>query len=177
MYKVTTKGWGWPIVIIHWATAICVFGLFGLDYWMVDLSYYHKWYNSAPYWYKSIGILVAIVTVVRLLVVRIKKRPAKYGNKVEKTVSTLTHGFIYLLLFSIFASGYLISTADGRSIEVFTWFSLPSAGELFSQQSDIAGELHEIFAWSLLVVVVLHALGALKHHFIDKDQTLKQMFK
>jgi cytochrome b561 len=31
-------------------------------------------------------------------------------------------------------------------------------------------------AWTAAVVIGLHVAGALKHHFIDKDDTLRKMF-
>lgn len=82
---------------------------------------------------------------------------------------------MYLLLVTIFVSGYLISTSDGRGIEVFNWFTVPGAGELFPGQSDIAGEIHFYAAWAVILIAGLHAIAALKHHFIDKDNTLRKM--
>jgi len=72
-------------------------------------------------------------------------------------------------------SGYLISTADGRAIEVFNLISLPSLGELFTDQEDLSGIVHKYLAYALMVTVILHALAALKHHFIDRDNTLLRM--
>ena len=72
-------------------------------------------------------------------------------------------------------TGYLISTADGRALEVFNWFSIPATISGIEHQEDIAGDIHEILAFSLIAIVVLHAAGAIKHHVIDKDNTLKRM--
>ena len=41
---------------------------------------------------------------------------------------------------------------------------------------DVSGELHEVLAFTLAGLVLLHAGAALKHHFIDRDQTLLRMF-
>ena len=82
---------------------------------------------------------------------------------------------MYLLIFVIFSSGYLISTEDGRGIDVFTWFTVPSLGALFENQADIAGNIHFYAAWSLVIIASIHALAALKHHFINKDNTLRKM--
>ena len=83
--------------------------------------------------------------------------------------------FLYLAIFIIIASGYFISTADGRAINVFQWIQLPSFGELFSNQEDISGTVHTYVAYSVVFAAVLHAAAALKHHFIDKDKTLMRM--
>ncbi len=76
----------------------------------------------------------------------------------------------------VMISGDLISTADNRAIEVFNWFSIPALAELFNKQADIAGLIHQYAAYLLIFLSVLHGAGAIKHHFIDKDHTLKRMF-
>ena len=73
-------------------------------------------------------------------------------------------------------SGYLISTADGRPIAVFDWFEVPALITSIPDQADVAGLIHEYLAWALLIFSAVHALAALKHHFIDRDPTLKRMF-
>lgn len=82
---------------------------------------------------------------------------------------------LYLILFAIIISGYLISTADGQPISVFDWFSVPAVFTGEGEQADLAGDVHLYLAWAVVVLSLLHATGALKHHFIDKDITLKRM--
>jgi cytochrome b561 len=74
-------------------------------------------------------------------------------------------------------SGYLISTADGKAIDVFEVISIPALPFAFDNQEDIAGDLHEICAWLLVVIVSLHAFAALKHHIVDRDKTLLRIIK
>ncbi|KXF83300.1 cytochrome b [Enterovibrio coralii] len=161
--------------VIHWLTAFTVIGMFAVGLWMVDLTYYSSWYKTAPHWHKSVGILIAALTIFRLVWKIVKGSPEITGSTFEKKAAHAAHHTIYLLLFVIFASGYLISTSDGRPIEVFDWFSVPALGELFPDQSDIAGLVHYYAAYALIVLASLHALAALKHHFIDKDNTLRKM--
>ena len=87
----------------------------------------------------------------------------------------ITHVFLYLLIFSLFVSGYLISTADDRGIDVFNWFSLGSLGRFFADQEDFSGMVHEYVAYVLIALASVHGLAALKHHFIDNDNTLVRM--
>ena len=131
----------------------------------------------APYCHKSIGILLFLAVGIRLLWRLATPTPAALSSHtlLEKRVSRITHVALYFLTILIMLSGYLISTADGRPIAVFTWFNVPALGELFPQQTDIAGAFHQYLAYALIGLTVLHALGALKHHFIDKDTTLKRM--
>jgi cytochrome b561 len=79
------------------------------------------------------------------------------------------------LMLALMIAGYLISTADGRPIDVFNLFSVPATLHGLADQEDIAGEIHEILAWALVLLAGVHALAALKHHFINRDSTLLKM--
>ncbi|WP_416308062.1 cytochrome b [Neptunicella sp. SCSIO 80796] len=171
------SSFGWVSIIIHWISALAVIGLFALGWWMVDLTYYSEWYQTAPLWHVSIGILLAAVTVVRLIWRFSQPVPINEGANWEKVAAQLAHGLLYLLLFLLFVTGYLIPTADGRGIEVFDWFALPSMGELFEHQETISGDIHRWAAYIIIGLSLFHGLAAFKHHLIDKDSTLRRMLK
>ncbi|WP_427981494.1 cytochrome b [Agarivorans sp.] len=175
----TEHGYGWLTIVLHWLVALSVFGLFGLGLFMVDLNYYSSWYQTAPNIHKSVGILLFFTMLFRLFWRAINPNTASPANHKnwEKTGAKLGHFLLYVVLFSLMISGYLISTADGRAISVFGWFDVPASITQIQQQEEIAGDIHEVLAWSLMVLVAGHALAALKHHFIDKDSTLVRMLK
>ncbi|GAA5443351.1 cytochrome b561 homolog 2 [Microbulbifer sp. NBRC 101763] len=169
--------YGWAAIALHWLMAPAIIGLFALGWWMRQLSYYDPWYQQAPNIHKSIGVLLLLLLVLRLFWRLINVTPQAEPNtpRWQTLVAKGAHQLIYLLLFAIMFSGYLISTADGRAIEVFGWFSLPATIQSIPNQEDMAGSVHEVLAWSLIILVAIHALAALKHHFIDHDSTLLKM--
>lgn len=177
-WKNTEARYGLPAVLIHWLTALTVFGLFGLGLWMRGLDYYHNWYQSAPDLHKSVGVVLFVLTLARLswMLWNPKPPPPAGSPAWERWAAKGVHWLLYALLFMVMISGYLISTADGRGIAVFGWFEIPALPWAVENQEDIAGEVHEILAFSLIGLVVLHALAALKHQFISKDGTLRRMF-
>ena len=144
---------------------------------MVDLTYYSSWYRTAPDLHRSIGVLVVSLMILRLLwrLANPKLKPIATHKTWERKLSHITHGLMYLLIVLLGVSGYMITTAKGQPLHVFDWFSIPAISFGIEYQEDIAGNLHEIFAWSLIGLVVLHTAGALKHHFLDRDDTLKRM--
>jgi len=178
-WKNTENSWGLISILIHWMSAVVIIALFGLGLWMVELTYYDNWYTKAPNIHKSIGILLFLLTLFRLIWRTLNKKPLSLSNHtdVEKRLATLVHWVLYILLFLIMFSGYLISTADGRAIAVFAWFEIPAVIYGYEKQEDIAGVVHFYLACTLIGFALLHALGAIKHHFIDKDITLTRMFK
>lgn len=177
MWKNTEAGYGSISKLLHWFSALTVFALFAAGFWMVELTYYSQWYKTAPHWHKSVGILLLIATLFRLIwrTFNVSPKAIASHSPLVRMSSLLAHISIYVLLLILMCSGYLISTADNRPIEVFNWFSVPSMGEIFNKQADIAGLIHEYVAYALIALSILHAMAAIKHHLIDKDETLKRM--
>lgn len=169
--------YGYISIFFHWVSAITIVGLFGLGFYMVDLTYYDAWYKSAPELHKSIGSLFFILMVLRILwrLKQIKPQHLSSHSNIEIKVGKVIHNILYVLIFMIMFSGYFISTADGRGIDVFGIITVPGFGSLIENQEDIAGFIHQWLAYLLITLAVLHAFAALKHHFIDKDDTLKRM--
>ncbi|GAB7259749.1 MULTISPECIES: cytochrome b [Dickeya] len=177
VWRNTSTRYGYISVLLHWASAITVYGMFALGLWMVTLGYYNPWYHNAPEIHKGIGILLFLTLLFRVIWRWLSPPPPALSSysTLTRIGATAAHVFLYLLLFSILISGYLISTAEGQAISVFGWFSVPATLSGIQNQADSAGKIHLYLAWSVVILSVLHALAALKHHFIDRDVTLKRM--
>jgi len=172
-----SDSYGWITIALHWLVAVGVLSLFPLGLWMTSLTYYDPWYKDAPFIHKSMGVLLFIALCARLAWRLVSPVPAPLPSvsELERRVAGSVHKLLYALLFAVMLSGYLISTADGRPIEVFNWFELPATVHGLPNQEDYAGYAHLTLAIVLIVLVAAHALAALKHHFLDKDRTLLRM--
>lgn len=171
------QSYGWVTVVMHWVVAVVIIGLFALGYWMVGLSYYDPWYKTGPDVHRSIGILLFIAMLARLAwrVLTPSPNPVPGHRRWEVSAAHAAHWLLYLLIFVAMISGYLISTADGTAIQVFDWFDVPSLTGRVQGMEDSAGIVHYWSTWSLIVLAGVHALAALKHHFVDRDPTLTRM--
>ena len=169
--------YGWLSIFLHWSMALVIYAMFALGLWMVGLSYYDTWYHNAPEIHKSIGVILMLALIIRLIwrVVSPPPKPLSSYSPLVRITAVAAHGLLYGLLIAILFSGYLISTADGKPVSVFGWFSLPAVLTGAGEQADLAGDIHLWLAWSIVILSVLHGLAALKHHFIDRDITLKRM--
>ena len=176
-FKNSPQRYGVVSATLHWLVAIAVYGKFALGLWMVTLSYYDGWYHQAPELHKSIGILLMMGLVIRVIWRLFSPPPAALASysRLTRIAAAMGHLALYLLLFSIVISGYLISTADGKAISVFGWFDIPATVANAGAQADLAGSLHLWLAWTVVILSLLHGLMALKHHFIDNDDTLNRM--
>lgn len=175
----TEKQYGWISIMTHWLMALVIFTLFGVGLWMVDMDYDNPWYRTAPHWHKSIGVLLVGALILRFIWRMTNPRPAPiHGHKTwEKRLSNLVQYAFYVLIVLMFPSGYFITTAKGQGLDIFDWFTIPSIVQGVENMADYAGDIHEWIAFVIIGLAVLHIAGALKHHFIDKDRTLKRMLK
>ncbi len=167
----------WTDIISHWVIATTIFGLFGLGYWMVDLGYYDSWYVTAPDLHRSIGICLLAVMIFSVLwrLTHARAEPLESHTYLERILGHIMHFLLTFTIFLIIVSGYLISTANGRGIEVFQMFEVPGFGSFIENQEDFAGLIHKVTAYGMMGLVLLHFLAAVKHHLIDKDETLTRM--
>ncbi|MFW9079516.1 cytochrome b [Pseudomonas sp. P2757] len=173
----TSSRYGWVSIFMHWGVALVVFGLFALGLWMVGLDYYSTWRKDAPDLHKSIGLVLLGVMVLRVLWRFISPPPPTLQSysRMTRIGAKFGHGFLYVALFAVMLAGYLISTADGVGIPVFGLFEVPALVSGLPDQADTAGVIHFYLAWALVIFSGLHALAAMKHHFIDRDATLTRM--
>jgi cytochrome b561 len=118
-----------------------------------------------------------LVTVFRIVYRLAVSYPRPFASHPRWVVlsAKLVHLVIYGLLLVMFISGYLITTAKGDPISFFGLFDIPSLISGIDNLEDTAGEVHEVAAFTLIGLAVLHALAALKHHFLDRDDTLLRM--
>lgn len=163
-------------IVIHWLSFVLVGGLFGVGLYMVDLTYYDPLYHELPEWHKAFGLMLGALTLVRLLWVVMSPVPAPLSDQGwQRVLAKGAHFGLYLLLVAVVVTGYLICTAEGKTLMAFELPLLPAMVELSPQQAELAGLLHRWLAWALVLLAGGHGLAALKHHIVDRDRTLVRM--
>jgi cytochrome b561 len=130
------------------------------------------------FWHKSLGLLLLFLVIFFVLWRLINIKPA-YLNTMprwEKFLATFVRFLLYAAMLSLPLSGWIMSTAAGYIPSFFGWFSL--AFPYVEPNKDLAhlfNEMHESIAWVISILIAIHLLAALKHHFIDKDNILRRM--
>ena len=177
MWRNDRTGWGRVSILLHWLSAVLVIGLFGSGNWMTELSYTDRWYVTAPFLHKSVGLTLFFILLFRLFwrISGVAPEPLPSHTGFERSAARIAHFALYALLLCTMISGYLISTADGRPISVFDLFEIPALVVGLPRQEEVAGLFHFYLATAVIALAAIHALAALKHHFIDKDRTLLRM--
>ena len=125
--------------------------------------------------HKSIGVTIFALILIRILW-RITHRPpallASY-KAWESKLASGAHHLLYLLMVALPLSGVIMAIYSKYGIK---WFGLELIKGLDNKDMrELFYEAHEIIGLIILLVIIVHIIGALKHKFIDKDDTLKRM--
>ena len=163
--------------LLHWLNAILILGLIWLGWYMVDLTYYDKWYNASLHYHKSLGLLALALALVKIGWQQYTPVPEPVtGLKAwEKTGAKLMHYVLWGMMILLPVTGYLISTSAGKSVQLFNWFAIPAIVDVDEALRELAIDIHFYLAYATLLLAAGHAGAALKHHFINGDDTLKRM--
>ncbi|MDF4025031.1 cytochrome b [Luteibacter sp. PPL201] len=167
--------WSTIAKTLHWIMALLIIGNGVFALWMDDLKPSMQKINLFAL-HKSIGLTVLALFLLRLAWRLFDRRPAEDpAPRWQHVAATIVHGLLYVLIVAIPLSGWLFNSARGFPLQFFKLFNLPA---LTAKDPDVAAvlvEVHEYLFWFLVAVLVAHAGGALKHHFIDRDDTLRRM--
>ena len=93
----------------------------------------------------------------------------------ERVAAHVTHYGLYLLLFAMPITGWIMSSARNFPVSWFSLFQLPDLVGQNRPLYDTMHSVHEALSWVLLGFAVLHVAAALKHHFFLKDTVLRRM--
>lgn len=183
--------------LLHWLIAIAIFGMFALGWYMSELP------KEAPKqmafdlfdwgivtWqvaeeisvrtfyfnlHKSLGVTIFALILFRIFWRFTHKPPAILNTYKawERKLANGAHHLLYLLMVALPLSGIVMAVASKYGIK---WFGLEFIGGLDNKPlREAFKEVHEIVGVIMLLVIILHIAGALKHKFIDKDNTLNRM--
>lgn len=162
---------------LHWIMALLIIAAFGLGWFMTDIPGFSmaklKYYS----WHKWLGVTVFMLAVIRVLWRMLNPPPALADSisKVQQLAAHVLHWILYILLFAVPLSGYFYSLAAGFPVVYLGIIPLPVLIQPDFQLAESLKELHEILTYSMAILVLAHVAAALKHHVIDRDNTLSRM--
>lgn len=167
-------------ILLHWLLAVALVALFALGLYMHELPFSPQRLKLYS-WHKWAGIVVLALSLLRLLW-RLGHRPPALPPEIERSMPgwqvlahKATHLGLYLLFFVVPLVGWAYSSAAGFPVVLFGVLPLPDFVPVGKELADTLKELHELTAWAMAALVLLHVAGVLKHAVIDRDGLLDRM--
>jgi len=127
--------------------------------------------------HEGVGITILIFAVIRLIWRWLNPVPelAEDTPIYQKHLARAVHIGLYGLIFLLPVSGWLASSFDGIPVSYFTWFEFPDLFAADKEWGELTKEVHDTLVGLLVLLAGLHVVAALKHHCVDKDNTLRRM--
>ncbi|MDE2258823.1 MAG: cytochrome b [Betaproteobacteria bacterium] len=163
-------------ITLHWLVALLIVIAFSVGHYMADLDL-SPWKLKVFAWHKWVGVTIFGLVLFRMMwraTHVVPPLPAGMSELMRK-ISGLGHLGIYLLMLAIPLTGWLHSSAAGVTVVYFNVITLPDLVQKNKELSNLFKEVHELLNWTLLGLVILHVVAALKHQFVDKDNLLNRM--
>jgi cytochrome b561/polyisoprenoid-binding protein YceI len=166
----------------HWLTALGILVVIPLGIIANDLPYDTADQLADKAWlfslHKTVGVTLFLVALARILwaLSQPKPTPLHPDRKVETVLAETVHWLLYGSLVLVPLSGWVHHAATEGFAPIRWPFgqNLPLVPESLPVAEAAAG-LHVVFERVLVVSLVLHIAGAIKHAVVDKDQTLARM--
>ena len=177
--RAEARGWSLSQRLLHWSIALLVFLTFGLGLWMVALPLERLTEKFFAYQYhKSFGLVVLGLMAWRVALRLTRGRPADEASLPEwqKRAASAGHLLLYALLIVVPVLGYLSACASPVEVPT-TLFLQVLVPHVIGQNEalyNLIRPVHEVLAWSLVLLALGHGAMAVKHH-IGGLPTLRRM--
>ncbi|MEL6548801.1 MAG: cytochrome b/b6 domain-containing protein [Pseudomonadota bacterium] len=179
----TDTRYGLVTKTVHWLTALLIVGVIATGSIAYDLSISDPvaldWKIRLYAVHKAIGLTIFFVALFRIAWAISQPKPGMIGGekKTQSFMAQLAHWTLYASLVLVPLTGWMTHAAT----EGFAPIPWPFGQNLFfiPEDPELANTLagaHLLFQRLMVIAILLHIAGALKHHFIDKDATLRRMW-
>ena len=171
----TAHSYGLVSRLNHWLGAALVLVLLGIGLYFEDMPKG----DVKLYWLKlhiAIGTLAFLPLAFRVLWRKFSRGPSAFEQPVVmQRLTQLVHIVLLLGISVLIVTGPLAVWTGGRAIEVFTWFSIPSPTGKMESLHEILEEVHVFTSKAVLIAVILHVLGAVKHLVFERPKLAGRM--
>lgn len=162
--------------LFHWSTALLIAAMFVLGWLAVT-------YPMSPAkielfnLHKSLGLFILAWTLLRLGWRITHETPPLPVDipRAERRAAHLAHAALYVLIIAMPFSGWVINSAADFPLKWFGLFRVPQIVGPNEGLQDIAELVHFTLSWTILAVLALHIVAALRHHFVMKNEVLLRM--
>jgi cytochrome b561 len=163
-------------VLLHWLVFVLIACSFPLAVYMVDLPLSPQKLKYVS-WHKWIGVTVFLLALARLAWRMRHAAPSLPSAMTawQRRAAALTHQLLYVLIVVIPLTGWLYSSATGVPTVYLGLVQLPDLVGRDKPLADLLRVVHTVLNYTMLALIVIHVVAALKHHLIDRDDVLTRM--
>lgn len=182
MTRVDTQRYTIIAMILHWVMAMAFFLMLGSGLAMGYLDLDKSFLFQMIQWHKSLGVLLLVAFVLRV-VWRLSHKPPALPAAIkgfDAVAAKLGHIGLYALMLAVPLSGWIMvsSSVYGLPTIVFGWFEWPHIPAIAANETINGGSrfAHEWLAWAFLLLIAGHIAAVIKHAVKEKVNLLPRMY-
>ena len=163
--------------IFHWGMAALIFAAIAIGIYASYLPSGTSPRRELLEIHKSLGMTVLVLLPLRLFYRLLIGEPAYRVSPSPQLhlAARLAHWSLYALMLLMPVSGYVYSAAGGYSLPWFGLFRWPRVLPHDKPLAESGQVLHYWLAWIIGIVLTLHVLAVIWHHWIKRDEVLSRM--
>lgn len=173
------NAYGWVALSLHWLAAIGVFTMLftGFAAGFAEDAHQDARHRALMGVHFAVGAAFYIIFVARIASHYLQKAPIEpEQSRPLRLLASATHNLLLAMIAVQIVSGPLMIWSRARPINA-GFISIPSPFPVrVDSIHEIAEFMHTLGRWSLVVLISLHILGAMKHLFIDRDGLFERIF-
>jgi cytochrome b561 len=173
------NAYGWVALTLHWLAAIGVFTMLfiGFSAGAAEDAGDRAQRAQLMGLHFAVGIAFYVVFVARIASHYVQQAPIEPDqSRPLRFIARATHNLLLLMIAVQIISGPLMIWSRARPINA-GFISIPSPFAVrVDSIHEIAELMHTVGRWSLVVLISLHILGAMKHLFLDRDGLFERIF-
>jgi cytochrome b561 len=165
--------------LLHGVIALLMPVMISVGYYMTTLSDQDPLYFRLLDLHQTTGLFLFCLFLIKFTWRFISPNPALPVSlsSGERRLASGVHFVLVAALLVLPLLGYLFAVSQGDGVPVYGLFEVPSLVELDKAGADAVIDLHAILAYGVGALIVVHISAALKHHFIDKTDSLARIWR
>ena len=163
-------------IIIHWVTLALLIAVYACIELREIYPRGSEIREALKSWHYMLGLTVFFLVWVRITGRLLVKAPPiiPAAPKWQLMTANAVELALYALMIALPLLGWIMLSAEGEAIPFFG-LQLPALVGANEALADRIKEVHETLATVGYFVIGLHAIAALFHHYVRRDNTLRRM--
>jgi len=170
-------GFGSVVKFFHWTIALLFLFQFGIAIVMTELGEEDAYREVFFMLHKSVGVTILLLALFRIIWKKMTPLPdwPETMTDIDKKLFSFTEWGLYLIMFLMPLSGYVMTMAEGEGFKFFGLFGMSDLVGKSEVLEEIGMYLHKITGFLIVGLVGSHITLVLRQHFSFKDDFLSRM--
>lgn len=176
-FRNTGDAYGLVSKLLHWLLAFSIIGLIAIGWYMARLNDEDILYWRLLDFHQALGLGVLVLAGVKTVWLFISPNPRQLPELASwerRTARTVYLAFISAMVI-IPVTGLLFVATNGEAVDVYGLITIPEMGHLSKGVRADLSNVHYFMSYGCAMLIALHIIAALKHHFIDLNSSLRRM--